>query len=582
VSWTIKGEAGAALDATVRTLASLNISSAKLSLASLDADTFTWSAATHDASGSPTIIPDAGQLVEVFHNGTRRFRGHVTIPRVSLGRVEVTCEGPWWWWNRIPLTQVQTDDTAATAERPSYVFPTQALKTSLEALIDRAIANGVPIIRGTVATMFDFPRITLTEKSCAQALADLMSICPDAVAYYDYSAASGNPTLNITRRGVMTDTTLTPGTDAIEEIDVYPRLDLEVAQIKIGSVTRNATTGANQWATQTSGTATPGKNQIIVVSGPEVNDYLPKDRFDQFQVQTFAMPTGGIAYGTLNQSSPYTATSVSGAAKDFVLAKDPTLATLIRELGTAFSSGLVLTNGGRYGVSLYTTGNMNGAYHIFLDKPNLISTAPTAGMQVVSSADRVPDWAAWENGYTVTDATFSCYVRWTKIATVEPTFWEEVARYCERRIGFGYVANQSGQTVGNYQFNIFFKVNIPCQLINASFGALTTIYRQWDYDYVTPPAGLAGNLLAAQNWIPYEGRILQVADTVDGAQDLHRKFNLAGSLAAHASMAALPRAIQYDIASGRKTIMLGSPARTDFGTLASRFRRSPRDNIIYL
>jgi hypothetical protein len=581
MSWTIKGEAGAALDATVRTLASLNVSEAKLTLTSLDADKFEWTAATSDPTGAGTIVPDAGQLVEVFYSGTRRFRGHVTIPRVTTGQVIVTVEGPWWWMTRIPLTQIQADDTAATAERPSYVFPTQSLKTSIEALIDRAIANGVPIIRGSVAAMFDFPRITLSEKSCAQALADLMSICPDAVAYFDYSSASGFPTLNITRRGVMTDTTLTLGTDDIERIDLSPRLDLEVSQVKIGSVTRNVTTGANTWATQTSGTSVPGKNQILVTSGPEVADFLPKDRFDQVAIQTFTMPTGGIPIGILTTSSPHSATGVTGAAKDFALQNDENLATMIREFGTSFSSYLILSNGGRYLVSLFTTGNLNGAPGVFLDKPNLISKAATAGLFVVNSADPIPDWLKWENGYTVQDATFTAYVRYTRGAlTAAPSWWDEAIRRAESVL-VGYPANTGGST-GQQQYNAFFPINIPCKLVSVSHPALTTIYRQWDYDYVNPPAGLATALLGTQNWIPYEGQIRLVADAVDGIQDLYRKYNVSGSLAAHAAMGALPKRLQYDITQGRKTIELGAPARTDFGSLASRFRRSPKDNIIYI
>ena len=89
-------------------------------------------------------------------------------------------------------------------------------------------------------------------------------------------------------------------------------------------------------------------------------------------------------------------------------------------------------------------------------------------------------------------------------------------------------------------------------------------------------------MLAAQNWIPWEGSIQTVADTVDGAQSLIKKFNVAGTLTACSTMAALPRSVTYDIARGRKTIRLGAPARTDFGSLASRFRRSPKDNITYL
>jgi hypothetical protein len=114
------------------------------------------------------------------------------------------------------------------------------------------------------------------------------------------------------------------------------------------------------------------------------------------------------------------------------------------------------------------------------------------------------------------------------------------------------------------------------------FSPATTVYRAWDYDYINPPAGMAAALLAAQNWIPYEGGIRLVADMVDGAQDLHRKYNVTGSLTPHATMGALPKRIQYDIARGRKIIDLGAPARVDFGTLASRFRRSPKDNIVYL
>lgn len=582
MSWTIKGEAGATLDATVRTLESLNINFAGLTLTSLDSDVFEWSAAASDAAGTGTIVPDPGQVVEVFYAGTRRFRGHVTIPRVRTGSVEVTVEGPWWWWQRIQLTQLQADDESNTSERPSYVFPTQSLKTSIEALIDRAIANGVPIIRGSVAAMFDFPRITLSEKSCAQALAELMSICPDAVAYYDYSAASGtNPTLNIARRGSMPSSTLTVGTDTVEEIDLQPRLDLEVAQVKIGSMTRNATTGANQWATQTSGTATPGKNQLIVVSGPEVNDFLPKDASNTVQVKSFAMPTGGVSLSTLTNTSPHRTASITGDARTFVLANDERIATLIRAHGAAFQNYAYLSNGGRYLVSNYTTGNLTGALGINLDRPELVSRDDTSGLYVIMSGGIIPDWLKEENGYTIVNATLTGWIRYTRNdQTTEPAIWDSAKGFADYSL-VGYEANVTS-TAGYYQYNLFYSVSIPCKLISANLSTLTTIYRAWAYDYINPPAGLAAALLGAQNWVPYEGRILTVGDAVDGAQDLLKKWNVAGTIAAHASMGALPKSIQYDITRGRKIINLGSPARVDFGTLAARFKRHPKDNIIYL
>lgn len=578
MSWTIKGEAGKALDATVRTLTSLNVDSAKLSLASLDADHFEWTAATTDAAGSGTIIPDAGQIIEVFHSGTRRFRGHVTIPRVRTGRGQVRAEGAWWWWQRIPLTQLQADDEAATKERPSYVFPTQSLKTTLEALIDRAIANGVPIIRGTVAAMFDFPRITLAEKSCAQALADLLSICPDAVAYYDYSGATGTfPTLHITRRAGMTAETLALGTDAIETLDLAPRLDLEVASIKIGSVTRNATTGANQFAEQTAGTPAAGKNQIIVTSGPEITDFLPRDQFDSFACQSIALPTTGVLYENVTAASsavnPGTNSTSTGAFYQFITANDQ---TMIRVKQKAPSLTPRVSLGGRHAYAAFSNGT--GGTGILTGRPELFSKVSPAGLYVVTSDAQVPEWARSDNGWTVEQATLDYWVMLYSSGSTEPSWYSTYA------IEFGGARHQGYVTPygSNYGFGAYWKGSLPVQIISASYASLTTIYRQWDYDYLTPPAGLAAELLAAQNWIPYQGRITTVADTQDGAQKLQNKFRVTGGYSPHATMDALPRRIDYDLIQLRRTVELGAPARTDFGTLASRFRRSPKDNIVYL
>lgn len=584
MGWTIKGEAGKALDDTVRDLAVLNFETTVLALQSLASDTLKWSAAVADATGSGTITPDISQIVELWHDdgmtNTRRFRGHVTIPRISTKELQVTAEGPWWWMTRIQLTQSQVDGEGSSGTRANYVFPTQDLKTSIEALIDRAIANGVPMQRGTVSAMFSYPRLTLSERSCGQALADLMSIVPDAVAWFDYSVA-GLPALNVTRRGDMSAATLTVGTDAVEVLDLYPRLEQKVEYVEIQSVTRNATTGETQWASETSGTPAAGRNQIVVVSGPEPAAFLPKDRYDSVALKTFTMPTGGISIGSLTTSSSHSATSVTGDAKTFVIENDEAVATMIREFGSSFSSYLYLSNGGRFLVSLYTTGNLSGAPAFYLDKPNLISKDSTSGMYVVSTQTRLPDWMTWENGYTVTDATLTGFLRYTRdsMNTIE-SWWDEGVRRAAGNL-VGYKANVSS-TASYYQRNLFFEFAIPVQLIGTSFASLTTVHRQWDYDYVSPPAGLAAALVAAQNWTPWEGRIQTVADVLDGSPDLQKKFHVAGALPDCASMGALAKSLSYDLKRGRKTITLGPPARTDFSTLASRFRGHPKDNIVYL
>lgn len=578
MSWTIKGEAGASLDATVRTLTSLNVDSARLKLQSLAPDTFEWSVATDGPSAPGVIVPDAGQLIEVYHDGVRRFRGHVTIPRVTNHRVVIKAEGPWWWMTRTALTQMQADDEAVTAERPSYVFPTQDLKTSIEALIDRAIANGVPMTRGTVATMFVFSQITIAEKSCAQALAELMSICPDSVAYFDYSGG-GLPSLNVTRRGVMTDTTLTHGTDAIEEADISPRLDLIVAQIKIGSVTREATTGANQWATQTAGTSTPGRNQIMVTSGPEVNDFLPKDRFDQVAIQSEVMPTSGTLFGSVSSSASPTYSAASGTIPDWIKYNNPTAIKLASVHGWG---SIFVWAGGRHVFTPSTSGS--GGTGTITGRPELYAKVSTAGKYLVVSAGNIPAWVETDNGATVDDAILDAYFSiWESGSTgwpAQPAWWDMAAEL-GGGMHRGWIFSGGGYSTF-FVSAAFWRVSLPVKIISWHIPSLTTIYRQWDYDYINPPAGLAANLLAAQNWLPHEGQITTVADDLDGAQDLIRRWNIGGGLSSHAAMGALPKSIQYDILRGRKTIDLGSPARLDFGTLASRFRGRKKDNLIYI
>jgi multidrug efflux pump subunit AcrA (membrane-fusion protein) len=63
---------------------------------------------------------------------------------------------------------------------------------------------------------------------------------------------------------------------------------------------------------------------------------------------------------------------------------------------------------------------------------------------------------------------------------------------------------------------------------------------------------------------------------------LDRSVNLAGTLSACATMAALQRRTTPELMTGRTTLELGAPARADFGTLANRVRRQPRDIIVLL
>ena len=79
-----------------------------------------------------------------------------------------------------------------------------------------------------------------------------------------------------------------------------------------------------------------------------------------------------------------------------------------------------------------------------------------------------------------------------------------------------------------------------------------------------------------------EGNVTLVADEVSGVNRLGRKLNILGGHPDHASMNAMIRRVNYEIGRGRWTISPGTPARTDYGTLVSRIRREPSDNIVWI
>jgi hypothetical protein len=565
MSWIIKGETGKTLDATARSLESLNISAATLRFQSLAADTLTWTAETSDATGAGTIVPDIGQVVELWWDTTRKFRGHVTAPKVGMRRISITVEGPWWWLDRINLTSEilpYTGASSGAAERASYVFATGSLKTHLEALIDRAIANGAPITRGTVAAMYDVPKMTLSESSCAAALATLLAWCPDAVAWFDYSGSL--PAINIYRRDATeaSATTFTIGTDPVETCDITPRLDLEVKQVDLNYVERNATTGRPAWAAQSavSGTPAAGQRQIVTVSGPEIVDYLPKDDFDTVDLQTISTVTDA-----------------------FVSSRDSYLSPLVEQYGS-------IPGGVNNYVQYWTGTDTSKTEHLvyypgvnYQRKDGTLFTAGEIAAKHLVLGATVPDWVLKQYGGEEVTVSGT----WTSFfATLDYSGSHVVPDVYYDLQGFYYTGFSNSETIGASRFYTgrwtALAWSLQAIVIDTAFAASTAVYKAWDYDYLHPPAGLAAALQAAQSWVPWEGPIVVVGDEVSGDNLLPRKYHLANCLAPCATMGALARGVSHDLTRKRTSIDLGAPARVDFGSLVGRVRREPQDNIVYL
>jgi hypothetical protein len=189
---------------------------------------------------------------------------------------------------------------------------------------------------------------------------------------------------------------------------------------------------------------------------------------------------------------------------------------------------------------------------------------------VETRASRLPDWLSTDNGITIIEATLRYFL--VLLSSSEPDYWDEYRLEAEW-------ASQGTMYGGAWGYCAVWQESIPIRLISQQFTSLATVYRAWDYDYAFPPAGLAESLVAAQNWIPWEGSIELVDKAPNPNQYRAAKLHVTDCLPECATMGALVKSTTYNLKNHHTTLDLGSPARIDFATLADRFRGHPKDNI---
>jgi hypothetical protein len=523
------------------------------------ADTLTWTVLLAGFAPAAEIIPELGQEVALFRSGTRFFCGHVSAVKQSGRVVSVTVSNAWWWLERVFLQSSQTDGTGATGTRATFALTAQSLAASLTALANAAITIGVPMQLGALATTFDAPELRLNQMSFAQAIGEVCRVTPDLVTWFDYTA-SGLPALRTSRRLSCAETTL--DANALESFDLNPLTELQLTAVEIPYLIR-AATGAKQFALQSAGTPAVGKTQMITVSGDEMDTFLPKDLLDSVSLKT-------IHYVDNN----------------FVATRDSYLASQVEKWGsvpvgignafnlwtgtntykTAFSYTFAGVNYQRPDGTFYTSGEFAGAY-------------------IIISAGSVPDWVLAQYGgieVTITGTWISqFYTRDGDGAHTVPQNYWDLANGGDWYSGF--VNDQPGGYSSDWTAVwVVRPFSFKAVLINTGFATATTVYRAADYGFAVPPAGFAAGLLAAQNYIPYEGQIEIMAEECGASRYLPAGLNVSNALPAAAAMKAMLSAEELDLQTGLTTLVLGPPARFSYRALVDRLRGSSNDNVIYV
>jgi len=574
IPWTIKGESGKTFNATVRSLETAQIDSAQISFRSLEADTFTFAISPETLTSA--TIPDLEQKITLYRDGVQFFTGTVTNVRPIISQssqqAQVTVSGPWWWMERINMTTVRTDGAGSTGERMTFVFGNATtggdLETHIRSLIARAIALGVPMQLGGVADFFNVPQISLNQSTVGQALSELVRLVPDTQVNFDYSTTP--PTIDIRRRGTSTARTIDVATAPVDSIDIEPMIELQVSQVRLPYVTRDVQ-GRTVYQEQASGTAATGKVEILTVSGPELDTFLPNELFDSYSIKTaLATVTNG---------------------KRWIQDQQTNLVELAKKNG--YTDGRfpwVLSNGG--GVTLFKTASTTSVKPSFSSFKAygfpLLSLFSTSGVQYSLATSNIiitsdpPDWIESELGIGFKSATLEGYFidshnyRPAGTTIPLPSYWEEVGFEFQYS---GYLTEINDPPKVIYGLK---KFSIPCYIVTTAYTSTTTIYRPADYSFIQPPANLAANLKAAQDWLPYTGSITLVEEDVGGTRYMGTKISLTNTLPAYASMNALVAGVNLDIATGTTTIELGQPPRLDYRTFVDRIRKTSQDNIVYL
>lgn len=322
---------------------------------------------------------------------------------------------------------------------------------------------------------------------------------------------------------------------------------LVVAAIKSGEDGSGAVTALT--ATALSGgsdgtAAAAGKRSLVLVSGDELDTFLPPKEFEYVKVRT-------------------------GALTDFQLFKD--FDSRIRQLIADYGDFDLTEYDALFGAGVGWVGVIptTRAYD---------GVSPVGVSNYLRTPDRLPDWAWLDSGHTfqrvVREGTYYANfgIGWTYSGGTA----QEQAIYDQAD---AIRVIPSGTWQGTYAIYV-----LSLEVIGSgtSWPATRPLYRPAGWEFAQPPADLATNLQAAQAWVPYVGTLSLRGAELDPASYLGRVLNISGGPAEWATAKALLTGIDLDLGRRRATLRAGAPARVDAATLARRLRRNPADNLRYL
>jgi len=538
-NWTIIGEAGKALDTNRRAAGEVGLGPGNtLELTSLDVDTLSWTVRAG-------IVPDLLQKFSLWRDGERVFSGRVTQRKYVYdanggSAYAITVSGALWEMSKATILDTATDGTGGTDERPTIQFSAGDLRDMIIRLLDKA--PGISV--GSVAPMFNVGRRTFTSGTWLAVLGELLKPVADGAAWVDYSVEP--PTLHITRRREMAPLELQVGVDPVARVELNPRIDLQVTGIRLASATRNAA-GKVVFSSQQAGDG----SQIVAVSGPEVGAFVPPDNLPSVTIRTAALDNTMVRTLDSGLSAIYNQfTTIYGGISSY----------LTRYTGSSSSK-------------VYDPIYFPATWY----RDEAGNTVDPTGKYLVVSGS-LPDWAVTLYGATRVTVSGS----WADGATGSAPTGTQAAVWEAIKSGgagghAGYANDIPGDSTAIHYASR--QWSIQATLINTNFPTDTVVYEPGAYEFLQPPAGMAEGMLAAADFVPWEGQV-RVNPGFAWQRVLARRLRVIGADPELATAIILTQGVSIDLATGAFTLRCGAPGRVSMASVASRYSPSPKDNIV--
>jgi hypothetical protein len=555
--WTLAGQAGKSVNATARSLEALRVQGLRVNFVSMGIQTMSWTVWLEDVDEIATYVPDLRQTMTLYLNGDRFFVGWVVgrDPQHSAGRLSyrITVADAWYFLANTMLSSDVEDGAGDTAERPVYLLPSGDLADHLQSVVSRAVALGMPVQAGAMADGFEVPRLTLQNQSIAASLADLMAWMADAVMWLDHSD-TGNVAVRMSRRATADTITVEHGVAILTNVDLKPRVDLEVEQVKIGKAKRS--TFADKRVTifeeDSAGTVTsvlPTRG-LVAITGPEINLTLPNDFTDSQTIEV----------------AEFTATAALQHAHELLRqgGEPYPIATLTQETVGAYGSEITYPQD-----PIIEIMDVDGNAVDTVDWPQFLTVGEPRDWWTKDGIEHLP--------VRVTATVQSTWTGEVGDTIPDPPKWARLVGARQRSI-----IKWVGEIGGDVELLVVWEATVSASVVACRGLSSGTLIRKEDWGWYNLPTGLAANLLASQNFVPWEGSVTTVQEELAHNNPVGCKLNITEWVPETATMGALITGCVIIPRTGEVTYQCGPPLRHSFLDLVNRFRQQGADNYYWL